>query len=224
MLEINGWMEALTAQLKEAFGERLLFAGLQGSRRRGEAAEDSDIDVVVVLDQLTAEALRTYRNLVAAQPEGEKACGFICGRAELAAWPKFEIFQLLRETRPYWGDLSGLVPEIGRQDIVDSLKIGASMLYHAAAHTFLYGGSPMLTEAAKGFYKQAFFLLQVGHYLRTGHYADTKKELGPLLDERERAILQTGIEWDRHQEKCAADPESYILAILDWSSELLRTA
>ena len=44
------WMEAFMARMRQAFGDRLAFVGLQGSRARGEATPKSDIDVVVVLD------------------------------------------------------------------------------------------------------------------------------------------------------------------------------
>ena len=46
------WMEAFIRRMRQAFGDRLAFVGLQGSRARGEATPKSDIDVVVVLDRL----------------------------------------------------------------------------------------------------------------------------------------------------------------------------
>ena len=48
MVNIDTWMEGFLSRLKETFGPRLLFLGLQGSYGRGEANEDSDIDVVCV--------------------------------------------------------------------------------------------------------------------------------------------------------------------------------
>jgi len=58
MISIDHWMTDLTAKLKEAFSDRLLFVGLQGSYRRGEANENSDIDAVVILDVLSMDALK----------------------------------------------------------------------------------------------------------------------------------------------------------------------
>ncbi len=52
MVEIERWMAGLREKLTERFGSRLLFLGLQGSYGRGEANEDSDIDVVTVLDRV----------------------------------------------------------------------------------------------------------------------------------------------------------------------------
>ena len=55
MIEIEPWLERFTQVLRKTFGERVWFAGLQGSYARGEATESSDIDPVVILDVLTAE-------------------------------------------------------------------------------------------------------------------------------------------------------------------------
>ena len=52
MVDIETWMNELTEKLVSAFEIRLLFLGLQGSYGRGEANEDSDIDVVTVLDRV----------------------------------------------------------------------------------------------------------------------------------------------------------------------------
>ena len=47
--EVQKYMERLVQLLRQQFGEQLLYVGLQGSCRRGEATENSDIDAVVVL-------------------------------------------------------------------------------------------------------------------------------------------------------------------------------
>ena len=45
---IDNYMENLISRCKEAFGNRLVYVGLQGSYLRGEATENSDIDVMGV--------------------------------------------------------------------------------------------------------------------------------------------------------------------------------
>ena len=61
MLDMNAWMTQFLQTLDAQFGPRVWFAGLQGSRGRGEATETSDIDVVVILDTLDAADVRAYR-------------------------------------------------------------------------------------------------------------------------------------------------------------------
>ena len=59
-------MAELLPQLQQAFGARLCYLGLQGSYRRGEATESSDIDVVVLLESVGLDDLDTYRSIVRA--------------------------------------------------------------------------------------------------------------------------------------------------------------
>ena len=139
MVNIDTWMEGFLSRLKETFGPRLLFLGLQGSYGRGEANEDSDIDVVCVLDRVDLADLDTYRTLVRGMPEGEKACGFLCGAEELKRWPEYDLCSVVRDTRPLFGSWEGLLPPLGRADLARGVAIGASGLYHAAVH-FTEGG------------------------------------------------------------------------------------
>ena len=65
MLEIQNWMEQYCGAVRAAFGDRVRYIGLQGSRGRGEAGPDSDIDVVCILDSCSLQDLETYRAAVA---------------------------------------------------------------------------------------------------------------------------------------------------------------
>lgn len=56
-MDIGAWMERAIGALKAEFGDRLLVVGLQGSMRRGEAAPTSDIDILIVLETLSANDL-----------------------------------------------------------------------------------------------------------------------------------------------------------------------
>ena len=60
MIEITEFIKEYMAALDQAFPDRVWFAGLQGSYGRGEATEASDIDMVVILDQLSVSDIRTY--------------------------------------------------------------------------------------------------------------------------------------------------------------------
>ena len=64
MVSITPWMEEFTAAVRAAFGERVYCIGLQGSYGRGEAGPDSDIDVVVILDQLSPRDIKDYQSLL----------------------------------------------------------------------------------------------------------------------------------------------------------------
>ena len=87
----------------ELFGPRIAFVGLQGSYNRGEATETSDIDMVVILDQVTPADLRAYSAMVDTLPNREKACGFIAGKREIRGWERPDLFQFYYDTpRLFW--------------------------------------------------------------------------------------------------------------------------
>ena len=52
MLRIDEYINELIATLKDAFGERLVYIGLQGSYLRGEETKSSDIDIMAVIDNI----------------------------------------------------------------------------------------------------------------------------------------------------------------------------
>ena len=108
LTDLCAWTEEFLRRLLDAFPQRLIFAGLQGSYGRGEATPESDIDLVVILDHVGLPELETYRGLVRGMDQGALACGFLCGRVELDRWPRYDLMQLVWDTRPLYGTLEGL--------------------------------------------------------------------------------------------------------------------
>lgn len=212
MVDIKVWMGELAEKLTGRFGDRLLFLGLQGSYGRGEAGEDSDIDVVTVLDRVELADLDEYRAAVRGMPEGEKACGFLCGAAELKSWPKYDLCQLARDVRAYRGELGPLLPPLGREDLAQAAAIGASGIYHAAVHTYLYAPKDNWPGFLKEAHKGAFFALRALYELRTGESVRAKRNLLPRLSGDEREILAYSL---LHTQE---EPEAAFARLLRWSA------
>ena len=82
MIHIENWIENFIAKLNETFENRVWFVGLQGSYSRGEATESSDIDVVVILDKLVVEDIKSYSAMLDTLPNRELICGFLSGKDE----------------------------------------------------------------------------------------------------------------------------------------------
>lgn len=219
MIDIKSWTQEFAGKLKDAFGIRLKFLGYQGSYGRGEATEESDIDIVTVLDRVSTKDLDRYRSLVSGMPQGELACGFLCGEKELRGWPKYDLYGLLLDTTPVLGDLHPLVPKLGRRDAWEALHIGVSNLYHAACHTYLYGQDRR--AALPGLGKSAFFCLRLAALLRGNVYHAAKRDLLPLLEGAERGLLLLSLE----PERAAAASEQEVAQdydlLLDWCREIL---
>ena len=83
MIDITVWMQSFLQTLNETFANRVWFVGLQGSYGRGEATETSDIDVVVILDELSAADIQTYNTMLNSLPNRELICGFLSGKQEV---------------------------------------------------------------------------------------------------------------------------------------------
>ncbi len=211
-------MDEFKEKLAGFFGERLLYLGLQGSRRRGEADENSDIDLVVVLDKLAPADLDAYKKIVLTMPEAGKVCGFISGRTELANWPKYEIFQFTNDTKDYFGKLKDFAPTVSDEDIKYFVKISAANLYHGLCHERLFSDILNNREMLKAFYKPAYFVLSNVHYLRTRHYPGSKKELSGLLKGDDLKVLQTS---EQLRTNPPADLNAAYELLLNWSRDLL---
>ena len=80
MIEITAWMNQFLQTLNETFGNRVWFVGLQGSYGRGEATETSDIDIVVILDELSPLDIQIYRTMLDTLSHRELICGFLSGK------------------------------------------------------------------------------------------------------------------------------------------------
>lgn len=221
MIDVQTWMREAVTFLREEFGIRLLFVGLQGSHRRGEAREDSDIDILVVLDTLDVADLAAYRAVLRRLPEGEKAGGFTCGREELLAWPPAELFQFARDTDAWYGDLQALLPPVTRADTIAGARMAVSGLYHFTANLYLTGDAATRADDLKAVYKSFFFAVQLVEYLRHGVYAGSKKELLTLLSGDEAELLHLSMDSEKYEARKKNDPDALFQCMLTWTGKTM---
>lgn len=220
MLDIEDYLARIIRALQQTFGQRLLYVGLQGSYFRGEADDNSDIDVMVVLDVLHIPDLDAYRAVVERLGHTERACGFICGRAELAAWNPCEIWQLVHDTRDCFGALAPLVPSYTTEDIRNQVKSGVGNLYHELCHRHIHSAVPNDGEALRSAYKAVFYLLQNLYFLRTGEYVRQKRELAERLRGNDREVLLTAMRL--RTQPAEYDPEVFS-RLFTWCQDTLHT-
>ena len=222
VINVDDWMAELLPQLQQAFDERLRYVGLQGSYRRGEATENSDIDVVVLLNTVALDDLDTYRAIVCAMPEGQKACGFFSSVGDLINWPRHELFAFQKDTVDYWGRLEDCIPALSVRDAADSARVGASGLLHMLTHSYLYAAENDRPSILQQAYKSAFFVMLVQHCVATGVYCSTKSQLLSRIEGTDKEILSAGLDaslWqDSHSQR-----ESYA-ALLHWCSTILQAS
>lgn len=221
-MNVFGWMRELSGKLREAFGRRVVFIGLQGSRARGEAHDGSDIDAVVLLDSLGAEDLVIYRGVVETMPHSELACGFVGSADVLASWPRHELFQFYNDTVPICGQLPEIAP-FSERDAIEAARTGASGIYHAACHALAFDGveaSTILEQLFKG----AFFVMQALQFARTGVYPRTKAELSGLLEGDEALVLEVGRNWGTRSPSDDDELARFVDLLVRWAEGVMCPA
>lgn len=186
MIDIKLWMEHLIYLLKETFGERIYFVGLQGSYGRDEATEASDIDAVVILNKLTVDDIKKYSNMIESLPNRELICGFLSGKDELINWEPSDLFQFYYDTTPIIGTLDELLAKIDDAAVDRAIKIGACNIYHGCIHNMLYEKSD---DIVRGLYKAASFVIQAVVFKDTGKYIRYQKDLLRVVNSEEKQIL-----------------------------------
>ncbi len=217
--DIETWLQELTKKLFDTFSDRIKFVGLQGSYKRGEASNNSDVDIVIILDKLNFEDLQEYRAIIQSMPEAQKACGFISGEKEIYNWPKHDLFQLANDTVSLYGDLNDFIPIIKRNDILDSIKISTANLYHQMNHAFVFEDKDI--NVLKQGYKTAFFILQAIYYAENSEYVGSKSELLLRLNSEDKEILLVNVNWKKLNVQTNKD--FYFEKIINWAARHINS-
>jgi hypothetical protein len=176
--------------LEQTFGDKVLFVGLQGSYARGEATKSSDIDTVVILDQLSTDDILKYDQALNTLPYRELICGFISGKDEILNWSPADLFQFYHDTKPLIGTLDNLIPNIDGTAVDDAIKLGVCNIYHGCVHNMLHEKS---SDILCGLYKSASFTIQAIHFKESGNYVSLQKELLKVVSREHRAIIDTAM-------------------------------
>ena len=188
MIDINIWTESFLKALDETFPNRIYFVGLQGSYARGEATDKSDIDMVVILDKLSAEDIKTYNEMLDSLPNRELICGFLSGKDEILNWESSDLFQFYYDTTPIKGSLDELLSLLDESAINRAIKIGACNIYHGCIHNVLYEKSE---DILRGLYKSASFTLQAVAFKSAGKYIRKQSDLLSVLSAEDKVICET---------------------------------
>ena len=188
MIDMTAWMKNFLQTLNETFASRVWFIGLQGSYGRGEATETSDIDIVVILDKLSASDIQKYNAMLDTLPNRELICGFVSGKDELLNWEPSDLFQFYYDTTPIQGSLDELLVVIDESAVNRAIKIGACNIYHGCVHNMLHEKSK---DILKGLYKSASFVVQAIAFKQTGKYIRLQKDLPQVVSSNEQVIVET---------------------------------
>ena len=216
MIDMTVWMDGFMKSLNENFGNRVWFVGLQGSYGRGEATEASDIDVVVILDALSAEDIQTYHNMLDTLPHRDLICGFLSGKDEILHWEPSDLFQFYHDTTPIKGSLDAILPLLDNGAVARAIKIGACNIYHGCVHNMLHEKSE---DVLRGLYKSACFVVQAIVFRQTGNYVKHQNDLLLVASPDEQTIVETFLKL-KNGETVAFDAMSEVL--FTWSAKWIK--
>ena len=213
MINIPAFTTLFLEKLNKTFGRRLFFVGLQGSYGRGEATETSDIDLVVILDELLTSDIQTYNAMLDEFSDRELICGFLCGKRELFRWEPSDLFQFYYDTKPLFGTLDELLPLLDGETVDRAIKIGVCNIYHGCVHNMLYEKSE---EILKGLYKSACFVIQAIIFRKTDKYVSKQSDLLGAAAPFDRSIVETFLAIKKGEK---TDFDKLSVALFDWAKE-----
>ena len=217
MIDISAWTKEFLQRATKTFGDRIWFVGLQGSYGRGEATETSDIDIVLILDQLSEADICIYNEMLDTIPYREFICGFLSGKSELLNWEPSDLFQFYHDTKPLFGTLDELLPLIDRAAVNRAIKIGVCNIYHGCVHNMLHGKRE---EAVRDLYKAASFVIQALCFKKTGNYISSQAELLKFVDKMDQKIIRTSMDLKACGEIRFQEMSEALMA---WSANLIKS-
>ena len=216
MIDMNVWMNDFLHKLNEVFANRVWFVGLQGSYGRGEATETSDIDVVLILDELNASDIPTYQDMLDTLPHRELICGFVSGKDEILNWEPSDLFQFYHDTTAIKGSLDDLLPLIDHVAIDRAIKMGACNIYHGCVHNMLHEKSE---DILKGLYKAAPFVVQAIVFKQTGNYIKHQSQLLQVASAEKRMIIETFLKYKNGE---VVDFNEASRMLFEWSKKWIK--
>ena len=187
LIDITNWIQSFLQVLNETFANRVWFVGLQGSYGRGEATETSDIDIVVILDELFAKDIQIYNDMLDTLPHRELICGFLSDKKDIMNWEPSDLFQFCHDTTPIKGSLDEVMAVVDESAVSRAIKIGACNIYHGCVHNMLHEKD---NDILRGLYKSASFVVQAIVFQQTGNYIKHQEELLQVVSFDEQVIVE----------------------------------
>ena len=216
MIDINVWMEDFIQKLNNVFANRVWFIGLQGSYGREEATETSDIDIVVVLDELKASDIQAYNNMLDTLQHRKLICGFLSVKDEIIHWEPSDLFQFYYDTTPIKGNLDDLLSSIDNAEIDRAIKIGACNIYHGCVHNMLHEKSE---NVLRGLYKAASFVVQAIVFKQTRNYFKQQNKLIQAALPEEQTIIENFLKYKNNK---VVDFDKASEVLFEWSKKWIK--
>lgn len=184
---IDKWLADYTQLIQNTFADRVNFIGIQGSYARGEAKQDSDIDVVALLDDFSYQDLKIYDHAISVLDCREKICGFISGTNEIKKWDRADLFQFYYDTKPIFGSIEWVGRLVEKSDIKRTIHRDACNIYHMCVHNAIHEKNADILE---GILKASVYLVREKYFYAYEMYIEKASELLKCADNEDKVILK----------------------------------
>lgn len=211
------WLQQFKETLLNEFGESIQFIGIQGSRARNEATENSDIDVVVIFDTLSMDKLKRYEVVVKTMPDRHLLCGFVGGMDDLNVWDKADLFTFIYDTKTIYGQLAIPKTAITTAHVKKFVRSTAGNIYHMALHNYLHGKS---TDMIQSLFKSARFAIQGNVFLQQAEFISQLNELSTVTKGDDTDVIDRLIALKNN---VPVDLDKDTELLLAWSKEVLHS-
>jgi hypothetical protein len=145
---------------------------------------------MVILDGFSVRDMDIYRGILKEIGIYKKSCGFICGKDEMKCWNPLEVCQLCQTTKDLVGVLIDYLPPATREDEINYVKLSLGNLYHELCHRYIHADKEKNNARFRGTCKSVFYLIQNLHFLESGHFILSRKDLKEAVTDEDRLILE----------------------------------
>jgi predicted nucleotidyltransferase len=219
--EVERLLKGFVSLMKKAYGKNLVFIIHHGSWATGEANPDSDIDTLVMLDEISKNELEELRNILR-QEQYQKMTVLLFSRLDMDNYIPFARHQFHYGAKLLYGECP--LPEPTREQmIIEIRKIADEVGFWSK---YLYTHLHLAENVVRKMYwryKEAVIALKVYVHWKTGSFPATKERLKRLLtDPEDIEIVEMIEEWEKNRDDYEKNPDPLLIKGLDFSQRILE--
>jgi len=203
----------LKKDLTNALGNNLCALLHTGSRVRGEAAEESDYDVSIIVRSIDSSVIRSLQKIFSRYP---KFSAYLLSEQELKTLPRAQLLQFVYSEGLY-GNIEYELPtkEEVRHYISLTCREWSDRLRH-----YLILPHPHQTLAKNVHFalKFAYLCLSYQMFIEIGKLPKTRRDTIRYFKEKKNQKLEIRLlemldNWDSYKEKAANNPQQYLFLL-----------
>jgi len=219
--KVQKLLKKFVTDIKKAYGKNLVFIIHHGSWATGEANPESDIDTLVMLENITKKELDKLRNILN-QERFKKMTVLLFSKVDMDNFIPFARHQFHYGAKLLFGRCP--LPEPTKEEMIIEIKKIANTVGYWSK--FLYTHLHLAENVARKMYwrfREAIIALKVYVQWKTGEFPLTKRRLKKLLDDpKDREIVEIIEQWEKNKDRFEKKPDFLLVKGLDFSQRILK--